>query len=151
MSRRTVSIVVVVVILGIQLIPVDREGAPPAQPLQAPAEVMGVLERSCYDCHSAETTWPWYGYVAPVSWYVAHDVAEAREHLDFSRWGLLSAPEQAKLQQEIVEEVDEGEMPLPQYLRLHAEARVTPSDREILRRWAGTSAGGGSHERAHDH
>jgi hypothetical protein len=153
MKKKRLLIAVVVVIVAIQLVPVDRGGAPPEQPLEAPGEVMAVLQRSCFDCHSAATIWPWYGHVAPVSWFVAHHVHEAREYLDFSRWGLMSAAEQAEMQGEIIEEVEKGAMPLPVYLTMHGEAEITPADLRVLRRWAGEDddAGGEGHDHDHDH
>lgn len=147
--RRGILLVVAVVIIAVQFIPVQRDGPPPEGPLQAPADVAAVLQRSCYDCHSSETIWPWYSRIAPVSWYLAHHVEEARAHLDFSRWGLLSKAEIAKVRAEIIEEVESGEMPLPIYLTMHDEARIAPADLAILRRWAESGATADDHD--HDH
>ena len=66
------------VFVAIQLVPVHRDNPPVASDLDAPADVKSILRRACYDCHSNETRWPWYAYVAPVSWLVAHDVEEGR-------------------------------------------------------------------------
>jgi hypothetical protein len=69
----------------IQLIPIRRDNPPATGSVAAPPEVMSILRRSCYDCHSNETIWPWYSRVAPVSWLVARDVHEGRRHVNFSR------------------------------------------------------------------
>ncbi len=121
-----------------QLVPVDRTNPPVTADLQAPEDVRAVLRRACYDCHSNETTWPWYSRVAPISWLVAHDVDEAREHMNFSTWGTLSADEQEHLREEAWEEVEEGEMPLWFYVPLHAEAKLDDADRAVLQAWAGS-------------
>jgi hypothetical protein len=71
-----------------------------------------------------------------MSWLVAHDVEEGREHLNFSHWGELDPDEQAELAGEAIEEVEEGHMPLPNYLRLHPEARLSGDDIALLRAWA---------------
>ncbi len=71
----------VVVLVATQLVPVDRSNPSVAADFDGPSEVATVLRASCYDCHSHETTWPWYSRVAPVSWLIAHDVEEARGHL----------------------------------------------------------------------
>jgi hypothetical protein len=122
--------------VAIQLVPIDRSLPPVESEIPAPPEVRAILERSCYDCHSYETAWPWYGYVAPVSWLLAYDVREGRKHLNFSAWGRYTPKKQAKRREEIPEEVDEGNMPLWYYLPLHPEARLDDVDREMLRRWA---------------
>lgn len=136
----------VAIFLGIQFIPVDRSNPSVVSDLEAPIGVKSVLKRSCYDCHSNEVDWPWYGYVAPVSWLVAHDVKEGREELNFSEWNKFSGDEEMK--EEIIEEIAEGEMPLPLYLITHPNASVSDQDLVTLKQWAGYSAG--SHGEHHD-
>lgn len=120
----------------IQFVPVDRTNPPVESEVPASAEVREVLRRACYDCHSNETIWPWYSRVAPISWLVARDVHEGREHLNFSTWNRLSTQDQVEAMHESWEEVDEGAMPLWFYLPPHPEARLSERDRELLRRWA---------------
>lgn len=138
MKRWLVRIVLVlaVLFLAIQLVPVDRENPPVTGKLEAPPDVQALLERSCYDCHSNETKWPWYSYVAPVSWLVAHDVKEGREHLNLSTWTSLSANKRAGVADEMAEEVEQGKMPMAIYVRMHSEAKIGPADKALLRRWA---------------
>ncbi len=128
---------ILVAVLGlIQLIPVERSNPAVEEEIQAPVVVQGILERACYDCHSHATRWPWYARVAPVSWLVAHDVDEGREHLNFSTWNRYDAKERAEKVEEIWEEVEEGEMPLWFYLPLHPEAELSESDHAALKAWA---------------
>jgi hypothetical protein len=89
---------------------------------------MAILRRACFDCHSNETVWPWYAYVAPVSWLVASDVEEGREELNFSQWDAYNADRQAHKIKECGEEVAEGEMPLWFYVPAHPEARLSQAD-----------------------
>lgn len=128
-------------LLLIQLVPVERDNPPVEETVEAPAEVMTVLRRSCFDCHSHETVWPWYSYVAPVSWLVADDVHHGREHLNFSAWNRYDAEERADLFEEIAEEVERGNMPLPLYLRAHPEARLSAAEVALIVEWAGGAAG----------
>jgi hypothetical protein len=132
---RMFLLAVVVLLLGIQLVPVSRTNPAVTGEVGAPAHVMTVLETSCYDCHSHETRWPWYAYVAPVSWLVAHDVEEGREHLNFSTWASYDSEDIADHLEEIWEEVEEGNMPLGKYVRLHPDAQLTDADRDALRAW----------------
>jgi hypothetical protein len=100
------------------------------------SRVMATLERSCFDCHSNQSRWPWYTRIAPLSWTVAHDVEEGREHLNFSTWGSYSAEEKQDLLEELCEEVEKGHMPPGNYLLVHGEADLSEADKEILCRWA---------------
>jgi hypothetical protein len=136
MTKRRLFLLSTLGIIGaIQLVPVSRSNPPVTADLVAPDNVRAILRRSCYDCHSNESTWPWYAYVAPVSWFIAHDVNEARRHLNFSTWA--DRPDKLeKLKEEIWEEVEEGEMPLPNYLRVHSDAKLSAEDRAILRAWS---------------
>lgn len=118
-----------------QFVPVDRTNPPVVEEIDAPVEVRAVLERACYDCHSNETSWPAYSYVAPASWLVARDVHEGREHLNYSEWNRYSGEEKLELMEETWEETAEGEMPMGPYLILHPEAKLSAEDRVVLRSW----------------
>lgn len=135
MTRKILLGAVLVVALA-QIVPVSRTNPPVAGEVAGPEVVRQTLRRACYDCHSHETRWPWYSYVAPVSWLVAHDVSEGREHLNFSTWAGYDAEERAEKREEIWEEVDEGEMPLWFYLPLHPDARLGEEEKTALRDWA---------------
>lgn len=136
-----------VVFVAIQLVPVDTENPPVAADIDTPAEVKTILRRSCYDCHSNETRWPWYSRVAPFSWLVSYDVAKGREELNFSTWSQLSTREQVEMLEETWEAVSEGEMPLWYYLPAHPDARIRASDREVLQAWIRSGTGGVRAER----
>lgn len=121
----------------IQLIPGGpAENPPVTAEVQAAPEVMSILRRSCYDCHSNETEWPWYSHVAPVRWMIRHDVNEGRSHVNFSEFEGAEPRRMAHRLEEIGEQVEEGEMPLWYYVPLHPQARLTDADRELLRSWA---------------
>jgi len=120
-----------------QLVPVDRSNPPVTEEVAAPPNVKELLRKACYDCHSNETVWPWYAYVAPVSWLVAHDVDEARGHLNFSTWDRQAAsPKLAKHLEELVEMVREGEMPLWYYVPMHPAADLSSEDKAVITAWA---------------
>lgn len=126
----------VVAIVAIQLVPVDRANPPIAADVAAPANVRAVLKRACYDCHSNETTWPWYSRVAPVSWLVSRDVREGRKELNFSDWGSYAEKRQARKLKEVREQVADGEMPPWFYVAVHREAALSPEDKALLREWS---------------
>ncbi len=103
--------------------------------LQVPANVEAIFKRSCYDCHSNHTTWPWYSSVAPASWLVADDVASGRKKMNFSDWTALSESKRESRLNEICEEIKADEMPLPKYLILHGDAKLSQADKDIICAW----------------
>jgi len=140
MLKKIVLIVLLVLLLAfgaIQLVPVERTNPPVTAEIAAPPEVAAVIERCCYDCHSNETAWPWYAYVAPASWLVADDVHEGRRHMNFSEWGGYDARRQDRMRGDIWDEVSADEMPPGNYLLMHSSARLTDADRAVLRAWTG--------------
>jgi len=100
-----------------------------------PDEIEQILRTSCYDCHSYETKYPWYAYIAPVSWMVVRHVKQGRNDLNFSEWDNLKARDKIKLLDEIAEEVDEGNMPMPIYTITHGEASLDDDQKQILVEW----------------
>ncbi len=126
--------------LVIQVVPVERSNPPEGERLQSPRAVEEILRRSCMDCHSNRTRWPWYAYVAPTSWLVAHDVEEGREHLNFSTWEIYDEDERVDLFEEIAEVIEDGEMPLWFYIPLHPDAQLSDNDSATLIRWAKEAA-----------
>ena len=138
-ARRVVKAVVLLVVIafvGIQFVPVDRSNPPVTLEIDAPDAVLAVLRESCYDCHSNETTWPWYSRVAPFSWRIAEHVEHGREHVNFSEWDTYSTIQKAHWVEESYEEAEEGHMPLPSYLWLHGDAALTADDLAVLKEWA---------------
>lgn len=99
-------------------------------------EVKGIIKTACYDCHSFETRYPWYSYVAPVKWLVIQDIRDGREELNFSEWEKMEKREQIKMLEEIKEEVEGGSMPLPIYTLMHRDARLSEGQKIKLSEWA---------------
>ncbi len=108
----------------------------PAKELQAPPAVMSIVQRSCFDCHSNHTVYPWYSQVAPVSWLLADDVKDGRKEVNFSEWNTYTPRRTARKLHEICEQVKAHDMPLWFYLPLHPDAKLTDADRAALCQWA---------------
>jgi hypothetical protein len=105
---------------------------------QIDGETLALVQRSCQNCHSQLTKWPWYSRVAPISWLVARDVQQARAHMNLSRWQEYSPDERIRLLSEIGSAVRNREMPVQRYLLLHPEARLTDAERQQIYRWTRT-------------
>ncbi|SNZ00603.1 heme-binding domain-containing protein [Flagellimonas pacifica] len=95
-----------------------------------------LLKSACYDCHSANTRYPWYNKIAPVSYWLHDHIEEGREHLDFSSWESYSDKKKDHKLEELIEEVGEGEMPLNSYTWTHQDARLTKDQKKLLMDWA---------------
>ena len=100
-----------------------------------PPQVAAMLHAACYDCHSSETRWPWYSHIAPMSWLIANDVKEGREHLNLSNWPNDNPMRAVKRLENMSDEIGSGEMPLPKYAKIHADARLTKIQRKELTDW----------------
>lgn len=105
-----------------------------------PAEIESMLRASCYDCHSNETRYPWYSYVAPVSWLVRRDTWMGREHLNFSDWNSFEKADMAEAYYELAEEVEDGQMPMKIYPIMHADAKLSDEQRQAIVNWAEAAA-----------
>lgn len=128
---------VIIPFLLIQFITVEKKNplVDITKALSAPPEVMSILKNSCYDCHSNETEWPFYSYIAPVSWLVYRDVKFGRNDLNFSEWNKLTEEDKEKLKDEIIEEISRDTMPIPIYIITHPTASLNANEKLILKNW----------------
>ena len=136
-----IAIGLIVVFLGIQFVrpartnpPVDESQTILARTQMTP-EVAAILDRSCRDCHTHKTVWPWYTNVAPISWWLSNHVNDGRKDLNLSEWGRLPPDRQDKKLRQICDEVSDGVMPLSSYLPMHPQARLSEQDKKTLCDW----------------
>lgn len=138
---RWVVIVGVGCLVGIQFFgPAKTNPASdPSQSIEArqhlPAPVASILDRSCNDCHSNKTRWPWYANVAPVSWFVINHVNEGRENVNFSEWGRYTVRDVDVTLRQMCREVRAGAMPLSSYTPLHPGSEPSTEDVKTLCTW----------------
>jgi hypothetical protein len=98
-------------------------------------DAAAVLDRACRDCHSNDTRWPWYSHVAPVSWFVIDHVNHGRRHLNYSDWAQYPPDVAERLLENLCAFAKKDTMPLPSYLRMHREARLSDADVTALCEW----------------
>jgi len=100
-----------------------------------PQEVMTTLKTSCYDCHSNNTSYPWYNTIQPVAWWLANHIKEGKRELNFSEFGLYSIGKQYRKLDAINREVKEGQMPLESYTLIHKDAVLTATQKSGIAVW----------------
>jgi len=136
------AIVIVAALLVAQFIRPDFSNPPinEAETLEAsvqvPENIKAIMKRSCSDCHTNTTVYPWYSQISPVSWWLKNHIDEGRRELNFSVWATYQPKRKAKKLEEICEQVNEGEMPLPSYTWAHRDAILSAEDSKFLCDWA---------------
>ena len=128
------KIILIVIIAGlvlfglIQLIPIDRSNpAVTTEPKWSSPDARALVKQSCFQCHSNETEWPWYSYIAPASWLIKFDVVEGRAKFNFSEWD--KRPGELN---EMVREINRGSMPPLQYAIFHPESKLSAQQKKAL-------------------
>jgi hypothetical protein len=121
----------------IQFITIDTQAVIPSDPkneIKAPKNVKEILKRSCYDCHSNNAVIPWYGNIAPFSWYVRSHINDGRKVLNFSTFSTLGYEKQKEAFADIEESVV-IRMPLSTYLWMHSDAALSNDDKKVIKEW----------------
>lgn len=135
-------IFLILIFIGIQLVPMNVPADLPVKEgnaLEAPENVQAILERSCFNCHSSHTVFPWYSSIAPVSWFTKDHVRDAREKLNFSNWNSYNDEKKMKYLEKLPKAI-ESKMPLPSYLIMHSEAKLSEADKKAIKEWTTEAA-----------
>lgn len=127
----------------IQFFGIDRTNPPVnasetlAAAVSVPPDISEILGRSCNDCHSNQTVYPWYSRVQPFAWFLKGHIDDGRREMNLSVFNTYTDKKKARKLEEICDEVEGGAMPLPSYLWIHSEAALSDSERKALCEWAG--------------
>jgi hypothetical protein len=124
-----------VVFIGIQFIRPELNNPPVTADFQATPEVKHILQNSCYNCHSNQTTLPWFDKLSPAYWIATRDVKEGRKHLNFSEIGKIPAAQQKAVLFEAVYQIQLDAMPPPAYRLVHPGSVVTPGQLAVLKHY----------------
>lgn len=101
-----------------------------------PDRVMQIFRRSCYDCHSDSTVYPWYAEIQPLAWWLNSHIEQGKRQMDFDMFAGYRPFRQYGKFRDIIEQIQKDEMPLPSYLIIHRYARLTPDEKEEVLRWS---------------
>ena len=126
----------VVAAISAQFVPIERANPVGAGGPEVSDDLQWALRRACYDCHSNETRWPVWAYVAPFSWLVVRDVATARAILNFSEWAAYEPARRVALRSTVGSTTATHRMPLWYYVSLHPDSRLSESELDALSAWA---------------
>jgi hypothetical protein len=132
------------VIVLLQLARPRIQSGPSIAEIQAPPQVRHILQKDCYSCHSNERRLAWFDEIVPAYWLVRHDIASAREHLNFSTLGSKPSVAQKSALYEAVNMIQLGAMPLPQFTALHPDAKVTAEELATLKAYLAPWSSDGS-------
>ena len=139
--KKILLIGLVVIIVGIQFIRPERNDGEANTPQDIthlgpiPDPVMNILKSSCYDCHSNHTEYPWYFNVNPVGLWMGHHIEEGKGELNFSEFMTYNAKRKDHKLEEIGEQVEKGDMPLPVYTFIHQNTKLSDQQRDIIKVW----------------
>lgn len=102
---------------------------------QVPSEVQSILKTSCYDCHSNETTYPWYSKIQPMAWLMEQHIVEGKEKLNFDEVATYGTRKRRSKFKQIINQIQQGKMPLTSYTLMHQGTALTKEEEEILIRY----------------
>jgi len=106
-----------------------------AQHFNVPPGVQTILQRSCYNCHSNNTVYPWYAEVQPAGWFLANHIRDGKRGLNFDEYTSYRLMKQYRRFKDIVDQIQSDEMPLPSYLIIHRDAKLSSLQKDELIQW----------------
>ena len=136
MLKKTI-IFLTITLVAIQFIPLEKTNpkVDESVTLKTDENVMKILKKSCYDCHSYETKWSIYSDIAPLSFGVVSHVEDGRKALNFSVYKNIDPKIKEKRLERAVKTINNGMMPVSNYLAFHEEARMTQAEKVTLIAW----------------
>jgi hypothetical protein len=141
-ALKIIAVVLFVAFIVIQFFRPDFTNPPVTQAetleatTQVPENVQAILKRSCNDCHTNQTEFPWYSKIQPSASFLKGHIDDGRRHLNFSVWNTYEMRKKRNKLEEVCEQVEGKMMPLPSYLWLHWSAKLSDEDGRILCDWA---------------
>ncbi len=139
---KRIILVVAVLLVVIQFFRPQRNEAAGLSPRDittkypVPEPVLQLLQRSCYDCHSNNTHYPWYNNIQPVAWILNDHIQEGKRELNFSEFAAYTPKKAAHKLDEVMAEVGEHEMPISSYTAIHHDAKLSEEEIRLISNWA---------------
>lgn len=134
-------ITLVIIFIGIQFISPAKNLSNTAGPndithyVPVPGNVKAILQRSCYDCHSNHTNYPWYVHINPIGLLMSKHVTEGKEDLNFSDLSKFNKKRLKHKLSSLADQVEQQEMPISSYTLIHRNAKLSNAEIKILKDW----------------
>lgn len=147
--KKALKVALLILAIGfvaIQFFQVDKTNAETVQSetleslVNVPPDVKIILGKACNDCHTNNTSYPWYSYIQPNGWFLKGHIDDGKRHLNFSKFATYDANKRSKKLEEVCEEVESGAMPLPSYTWVHRDAVLTDTEKKALCDWTVAAA-----------
>lgn len=141
---KTIKIIVLfllVALLGIQMIPIElnQSNVVPNEDLlvlyEAPQNIEVIFKTSCYDCHSNNTVYPWYGKIQPFAWVLQDHIENGKEELNFNEFGSYSKRRKKNKLNSIASQIRDGKMPLDSYTFVHRDSKLSEQEEDEVLAW----------------
>lgn len=139
---KKILLIAVILIVLIQFFKPEKNISASPQPMAigsryaVPQEVSSILKTACNDCHSNNTRYPWYNNIQPFAWFLSYHVKDGKKELNFDEFSSYSPKKQDHKLEEVIEMIQEGEMPLTSYKLVHRDAKLSKEDQQKLIDWA---------------
>jgi hypothetical protein len=141
---KKIVLFLLIVFVGIQFIPTKRNQSTEildsdfTKSFEVPQDIQILLKKSCYDCHSNNTNYPWYNKMQPISWFLENHIKEGKKELNFSEFGAYSKRKQKSKLKSLISQVKDDEMPMSSYTLIHSDAKLSESEKKEIMDWATT-------------
>ncbi len=134
-------LILLILFIGVQFIPKDNNRQLHISKYDIrslyiiPDNTLKILEKSCFDCHSNNTDYPWYSKIQPVRYFLDNHIREGKNMLNFSEFGNYSERRKRNKIRSIISQIQEGKMPISTYTIIHREADLSNQDKKIIIDW----------------
>ena len=141
---KPILLIVLIILIIIQFFAIDKTN-PPVNASQdfvfytnTPPKVASILKVACYDCHANTTKYPWYTSIQPIAWWIKGHINNGRKHLNYSEWTLYDTKKQRHKIEEMIEVLEDKEMPMLSYMIAHQDAWIDEQQRQLVVEWLKT-------------
>ena len=135
---KIILLILMIVFVGIQFVPTKRnqtDNVPNTDFMivnNLPIKIQNTLQTSCYDCHSNNTSYPWYNKVQPVAWLLENHIEEGKSELNFSEWDNYSDRRKRSKLKSIISQIEDDKMPLDSYTLIHRNAILSSEKKKEI-------------------
>jgi hypothetical protein len=131
----------ILVLIAVQFVPVSYNQSETVldsdflKTYQVPEQIENILKTSCYDCHSNNTNYPWYGKIQPGAWFMENHIQEGKSELNFNEWANYSDRRKKSKLKSIISQIKNDKMPIFSYTLIHRNAKLSEKEKITITEW----------------